>query len=162
MKNSTKYIVSLFVFYLAIVVALMVTSPSHAKNHGFDPMAPTTKWFESLKIPPEEMVSCCGKADAYSVDRYEKLPNGDYRVWIADGSAIVFPDGTRRTAWNTEIPIIVPKENVNKETDDLDNPTDHSWLFFQPKSLYPADGSEPPPSEEVSVVYCFIRHPNGT
>lgn len=133
----------------------------YAMNHGFDPDAPATKWFETLRIPPQEQVSCCGKADAYPVDRYTKLPNGDYEVWIEDGSAKAYPDGTRRIAWDESVPIKVPAERVNKEDDDLSNPTDHGWLFFIPQREYPADGGEAKPSTKVSTIYCFIRHPQG-
>jgi hypothetical protein len=141
---------------------VLLCGDANAINHGFDPLSITTKWFEKLKIPPKGMVSCCGRADAYSVDRYEKLPSGDYLVWIADGDPILFPDGTRRIGWDISIPIVVPAEHVNDMEDDLDNPTEHSWLFFIPVREYPQDGGESPPSNKVSTLYCFIRHPNGT
>lgn len=147
---------------LSIVALLLTLSPVVAMDHGFNPNSATTKWFESLKIPPKNEVSCCGKADAYPVERYERLSNGDYRVWIAPDNGITFPDGTVRPPWDSTIPIIVPKERVNEEKDDLDNPTDFSWLFFVPERVYPADGSEPKPATKVSVIYCFIRHPQGT
>lgn len=160
MKNSTKYLVTLFLFYLAIAIASVITKPAYALNHGF-PSSATTKWFESQKMPPDEVVSCCGKADAYPVDDYEKLPNGDYKVWIVDGSAIQYPDGSRRVPWDTKIPVIVPAGRVNKLEDDLDNPTDHGWLFFKPIIHLGADGTEMEPSTDFVDIYCFVRHPNG-
>jgi hypothetical protein len=145
----------------ALCVWLMWPHQAPAMDHGFDPGDKGVQWFESLKIPPMEMVSCCGKADAYPVDRYTKLPNGDYEVWVEDGSAHPYPDGTKRVPWDESVPITVPAARVNKEDDDLTNPTDHGWLFFIPRREYPGDGSEPKPSTVVSEVYCFIRHPQG-
>lgn len=137
---------------LGAVLVLALSPPSHGMNHGFDPDAPATKWFEKLQRPDSIPNSCCGKGDAYPVDRYERInARGDYRVWIADGSAIKYPDGTTRDPWDTSVPIEVPFNKVNKEDDDLDNPTEHSWLFFRAST--PTD---------VGTVYCFIRHPNGS
>jgi hypothetical protein len=124
--------------------------PAPAMNHGFDPSAPATKWFESLERPDQSPNSCCGKADAYPVDRYQKNSDHTYTVWIADGRPIKYPDGTTRDPWDITVPISVPDNKVNKEDDDLDNPTDHSWLFFRAST--PTD---------VGTIYCFIRHPNG-
>lgn len=149
---------------IARIVALTLavySTPALAMNHGFDPDAPATKWFEKLKIPPKEEVGCCGLADAYPVDRYERLPNGDYRAWIADGSARLYPDGTRRAPWDESVPLIIPSERINKEIDDLDNPTDHSWLFFVPVEKLDADGHQLP-ADKPSTFYCFIRHPQGS
>ena len=141
---------------LVVLIAYGVHA-AFAFDHGFNKESPDTKWFESLMIPPHYVVSCCGKADAYPVDRYEKLPNGDYRVWIAKGHDKPYPDGTRRTPWNIDVPIVVPAARVNREEDDLDNPTEFSWLFFDPARTF--DGS---PSSKVVEIYCFIRHPQGT
>ena len=149
---------SVIIGALALVGML---STAQAMNHGFDPDAPATQWFEGLKQPPAGVVSCCGKSDAYPVDQYEKQADGSYIVWVADGDAIVYPDGTRRTAWDVNIPVIVPADKVNDLQDDLDNPTDHGWLFFVPIRSYPQNGDEPPPSKSYSVIYCFIRHPQG-
>lgn len=141
-------------------LALLSCSSVYAMNHGFDPGDPGVQWFEGLKIPPADVVSCCGKGDAYPVDEYEKLPDGTYRVWIADGSESPYPDGTKRVPWDISIPIIVPAERVNKMEDDLDNPTDHGWLFFQPRVNWD-EGGKRLPSTEYNSIYCFIRHPKG-
>lgn len=136
----------------ALIVTILVWSclPARAMNHGFNPDAPTVKWMEKQIRPDSPPNSCCGAADGYPVDNYEPLPDGTYRVWIANGDPIVFPDGTRRDPWDISIPLVVPKEKINAETDDLDNPTDHGWLFFRPSN-----------DHEPGSFYCFIRHPTG-
>jgi hypothetical protein len=131
--------------------ALLVLScaPAWSMDHGFDPNSPTTKWMERQMIPNLDYPqSCCGKGDAYPVDRYQKEPNGDYTVWIADGRAITFPDGQTRAPWDESVPVTVPARRVNKEDDDLDNPTDHGWVFMRVST----------PSQP-GAVFCFIRHP---
>jgi hypothetical protein len=139
--------------YAALILSALLwvlwPHPAPAMNHGFDPSAPATKWFEGLERPDQPPNSCCGKADAYPVDRYQKNSDHTYTVWIADGSPIKYPDGTTRDPWDINVPIIVPDNKVNKEDDDLDNPTDHSWLFFRAST--PTD---------VGTIYCFVRHPN--
>lgn len=137
---------------------LVLASSVLAMNHGFDPDAPATKWFETLMIPPGYAVSCCGKADAYPVDVYERLPNGDMLVTVADGSAKQFPDGSRRQPWDESVKITVPKELVNRIEDQANNPTDHGWLFFVPRQSAEHDA---PAATEVSVIYCFIPQPKG-
>lgn len=138
----------------AVIIALLLYSiwpfKAHAMDHGFDPNSATTKWMERQMRPDNPTSSCCGKADAYPVDRYRKLPTGDYEVWIENGDAITYPDGTKREPWDVNISLIVPSNKINKEDDDLDNPTDHGWLFFRPTN-----------DHEPGTFYCFIRHPQG-
>jgi hypothetical protein len=144
---------------LVLVCGLLMTGVQ-AFDHGFSKTSPKTKWFEKQLIPPSYYVSCCGKADAYPVDRYERLPSGDYKVWVAEGYDVPYPDGTKRAPWDTAKPIIVPKESVNREEDDLDNPTEYSWLYFIPAEKLDANGKQIP-ADHPSVIYCFIRHPQG-
>lgn len=134
-----------------IFCLLLIAAPASAMNHGFDPSAPAVKWFEKLERPDSRPNSCCGKADAYPVDRYQKNSDHTFTVWVADGSALKYPDGTTRDEWDTSVPIIVPDTKVNDESDDLDNPTEHGWLFFRPST-----------KRDVGTIYCFIRHPNGS
>jgi hypothetical protein len=137
-----------------LLVFIGTLCPCAAMDHGWPKDDKKTQWMEAQKIPPEYAVSCCGKGEAYFVDRYEVLPNGDHRVWVDHGESVTFPDGTVRPYLSPE-PFIVPADSVNKPEDDLDNPFDHSIVFLQVTDGRPsvaADGS--------LTIYCFIRHPN--
>jgi len=144
---------------LAVVLAALFwmfsASPAPAMNHGFDPDAPATKWFERLQQPDNQPGSCCGKADGYPVDRYWKnvdsngTPTGTWTAVIADGSAKLFPDGTHREYIATGTEVEVPETKINDLMDDLDNPTEHGWIFMVVHA------------GEVGRIYCFVRHPTG-
>lgn len=140
-------------FVLVTLIWLFSTPCAHAMNHGFDPDDPTIKWFESKIRPDSPPNSCCGKGDAYPVERYEcpepKTGKG-CTVWLADGSAKLYPDGTRRDYFDKSVPITVPFNKVNPDDDDLDNPTDMSWLFMRVST-----------PTEAGTIYCFIKHPSG-
>jgi hypothetical protein len=142
---------SILIFCAVVLACLfwLFTVPAPAMDHGFNPNAPATRWFESLIVPDRPPLSCCGKADAYPVDRYQKNNDHTYTVWIADGSPVKYPDGTTRDPWDVNVPISVPDTKVNKLDDDLDNPTEHGWLFFRPDT-----------NHDVGTIYCFVRHPN--
>jgi hypothetical protein len=152
LRPEEPFLVTRILITVAIVVAILLYAiwPVHAMNHGFPPDAPMTVWMEKQIRPDSPPNSCCGVADAYPVDRYEKLPGGDFQVWIQNGDAIEFPDGTRRAPWDISIPLTVPFNKVNKAEDDLDNPSNHGWLFFRPSN-----------DHEPGTFYCFIRHPQG-
>lgn len=143
----------------ALALLFMWARPAPAKDHGF-PDSPQKRWMETLKIPPKDEVSCCGVADGYPVDTYEKLPDGSYRAWIVDGSAKTFPDGTHRYPWDESVPVIVPADRVNRESDDLDNPGNHGVLFMAVRENLNAAGEEIP-STVANSIYCFVRHPQG-
>jgi len=134
--------------FIAFGLWLFWPHKAPAMDHGFDPNAPTTKWFESLPRP-NFPGSCCGKGDAYPVESYWPNPDGTWTAKIGDGSAKKYPDGTRRDPIADGTEIIVPKEVVNRAEDDLDNPTDVSWIFMTVHS------------GEVGMIYCLIRHPSG-
>lgn len=144
--------------WIAIGVAallLLALVPSHALNHGFDPDSATTKWFERQMRPdrpadPPE--PCCGKADAYPVDRYQKHDDHTYSVWVhaSAGELYTYPDGSRRAPFDPSVEIIVPDTKVNPEDADLDNPSNYSWLFMSVNNI-----------TTPSTIYCFIRHPSG-
>lgn len=131
-------------------ILLLLWSNAHPMDHGFDPNSRVTQWMERQIRPDSPPNSCCGKADSYPVDRYVKLPGGDYQVWVENGDAIDYPDGTKRAPWDVNVPLIVPSNKINPEADDLDNPTKHGWLFFRPTN-----------DHEPGTFYCFIRHPQG-
>lgn len=130
---------------------LLSAPPTFGFNHGFDYNDPKVKWFDSKLVPnSKEGLSCCGKGDAYAVDRYEKQPNGDYKIWIENGNGdpITFPDGSRRPKID-EGEYIVPASAINPEDDDLDNPQGHSVLWA---TAYEG---------KITKAWCFVRHPNG-
>lgn len=142
-----------FLIGVGIVVAtvfwLAWPRPAPAMDHGFNPNDVTVKWMESLQRP-NMPGSCCGKGDGYPVADYWDNHNGTWTAVIGDGSGITYPDGTTRNYIATGEKIIVPNELVNREEDDLDNPTDTSWIFM---TVHAA---------EVGTVYCLIRHPSGS
>jgi len=142
---------------------LLFTRCAPAMDHGFDPNSPKTKWMEKQIRPDSPPNSCCGVADSYLVDRYELIKQngfdydanaeaqkGDYKVWIANGDEIEYPDGSKRQKWDIHIPLIVPANKINPMDDDLDNPFDYSVLFFRPTN-----------DHIPGTFYCFIRHPQG-
>lgn len=135
---------------LAAVFWLFWPVRAPAMNHGFNPDAPLTKWMESKIRPDSPPNPCCGKADAYPVARYQRNSDHTWTVWLADGSALKYPDGTTRDYFDMSTPIIVPDNKVNAPDDDLDNPTDVGWVFMRVAS-----------PTEVGAVYCLIVHPEG-
>lgn len=144
----------------ALALAVFGIGKANAAK-GFNPdTSPMAKWMESLLRPdlpynpPGQIWPCCGKADAYPVSSYFINPDGSYSVVIADGSAITYPDGTTRPPIRTGRTVIVPASKVNKLEDDLDNPTDFSWVFLRMYVDSDPDGDY--------IMYCFARHPQGS
>lgn len=138
----------------ALIVAvfmLLAVSRAHAHlDHGFNPNPETTKWMESLRRPNYSDSSCCGKGDGYPISSYwQNKGKGTWTAVIGDGSAITYPDGQTREYIATGTEVEVPDEVVNDLKDDLDNPTDTSWIFLRVVNAEPAN------------IYCFIRHPSG-
>lgn len=132
---------------LAGFVFCMLT-PAHAMDHGFDPNNATVQWFEKLQRP-DQPGSCCGKADAYPVGSYVENADGSVDATVSDGSAKAYPDGTYRPYFPTGEVVHVEKVLVNKHDDDIDNPTDTSWVFMTVNNGV------------TGHVYCLIRHPSG-
>jgi hypothetical protein len=152
LPNSAKVIV-----FVAVVLACLFwlfTTPAPAMDHGFDPNSKTVQWFERLMRPDMPDSSCCGKGDGYPVERYWQnkdangTPTGTWTAVIGDGSAKLYPDGTTREYIATGTEVIVPDLYVNNYEDDLDNPTDVSWIFMAVHA------------GEISAVYCLVRHPS--
>lgn len=140
----------LFLVLMMFLVSSLLIERSYGMDHGFDHNDATVKWFEKQLRPDQPPLSCCGKGDAYPVDRYIHNPHEHtYTVWLHDGSAIKYPDGTRRDYFDKSVPIEVPENKVNPLEDDQDNPTDFSWIYMRVST--PTD---------PGTIYCFIRHPN--
>jgi hypothetical protein len=135
---------------LIVSVSMVTCHQARAMDHGFNPNNPTVRWFQSKMRPDQPSLSCCGKGEAYPVARYQENPDHTYTAWLADGSALKYPDGTTRDYFDMATPITVPKDKVNDLRDDLDNPTDVSWVFMTVST-----------STEVRSMFCFIRHPEG-
>jgi len=148
MPPFLRYVINVLVALLVITIVMAVRA--YSMDHGFDPNSPVTKWFESKRMPPKYEVSCCGKGDAYTVDRYWRNPDGSFTAVIADGSAITYPDGSQRKPMPDNTEVLVPEGSVNTEEDDLDNPIGHSVIWLRVND----DGTP-------GRVWCFIRHPQG-
>jgi hypothetical protein len=134
-----------------LFVLLIGVKPAPAMDHGFDPTNQTVKWFERKMIPNITFQqSCCGKADAYPVARVKRNTNQTWSVWLADGSAIKYPDGTKREPFDENTEIVVPDSKVNPPDDDLDNPTDVGWIFMRVSN-----------PTNPGAIYCLIIHPEG-
>ena len=129
---------------------ILFSKPAPAMDHGFNPNDTTVRWFQRKMRPDLPSSACCGKGDGYPVARYEENPDHSYTIWLADGSALKYPDGTTREYFDMSVPINVPWNKVNDLIDDIDNPTDVSWVFMRVST--PTD---------VGTMYCFIRHPEG-
>lgn len=139
-----------WVVAVGLLVFAFWPTKAPAMDHGFDPNNKTVQWMEKLQ-KPYEPGSCCGKGDGYPVSDYwaNSDGTGSYTVVIGDGSAKLYPDGTRREYIATGTEINIPGKYINPPADDLDNPTDVSWLFM---SVYAAT---------PGTLYCFVPHPQG-
>lgn len=133
---------------ICLIVISLLSGKARALDHGFDPTDKTVQWFESLQRP-DAKGSCCGKADAYPVSNYWDNGDGSHTLVIGDGSAKKYPDGSYRPYLPTGAEIVVPDSKINRREDDLDNPTDTSWLFV---AVYAGIHDH---------IYCAILHPSG-
>jgi hypothetical protein len=94
----------------ALLVLLLLTVPAFGFDHDFDHTTERSKFFGLLKRPDFYPKSCCGEADAYEADIYQKNPDGSYVVIITDGSAIEYPDGAHRDYIANGTKVIVPSK----------------------------------------------------
>jgi hypothetical protein len=165
-SNTVKCPACLFIATLIIIVLLgalffACVRPAAAFDHGFDPYDPTVQWFEQLKRHDYMPYSCCGKADAYAADLYTRNPDGSYDVTITDGSAITFPDGTKRPELPNGSVVHVPAGQINPPTETQGNPTGHSWLFVSIRRVY--DDAHPGGDAATpGLTYCFAPLPEGS
>ena len=139
---------------------LFTPHPAPAFDHGFDPLAPTTLWMQSLERPDNRPAPCCGMADAYQADTYRRHWNGSYTVTITDGSAVEFPDGSHRPPLADGTVIEVPANHVNPPTEQAGNPTGHAWLFISVYGIVGEDGVES--QTTPGTIYCFVPLPEGS
>ncbi len=139
---------------------LFTPRPAPAFDHGFDPLAPTTIWMESLIQPANPPGPCCGKADAYQADTYRRNKDGSYTVTITDGSAVEFPAGGHRTPLADGTVIEVSANHVNPPTEQAGNPTGHAWIFLSVYGIVGEDGVES--QTTPGTIYCFVPLPEGS
>ena len=80
------------------------------------------KWFQSLMQPDHPEVSCCGEADAYEADLFERDGNNWVAIITGQGPRVAnkphIPEGTR---------INVPNSKMKW---DRGNPTGHGIIFI--------------------------------
>lgn len=153
--------VLLIVVFLGALIFAALVRPAHAMDHGFDPYNPTVKWFEQLKRHDYMPYSCCGKADGYTADIYTKNPDGSYDVVITDGSAIEFPDGSKRPELPNGTMVHVPANQINPPEETQYNPTGHAWLFVSIRRVY--DDAHPGGDAATpGLSYCFAPLPDGS
>ncbi len=109
------------------VFGLMTTLPPSVRLTRDDPEwekrpPHIRKWFQSLMQPDDPRTSCCGEADAYEADLFER--DGDHWVAIITGQGPgvankpYIPEGTR---------ISVPNSKMKW---DQGNPTGHGIIFI--------------------------------
>jgi hypothetical protein len=145
----------------ALVILLALTAPAAAFDHGFDHFTERSKWFDQLKRPDYYPHPCCGAADGYEADIYQRNPDGSYDVVITDGSEITFPDGSTRPGLPNGSKVHVPANRINPPSETKDNPTGHAWLFVSIMRSYDEDhpgGNAATPG----IVYCFCPLPEGS
>jgi hypothetical protein len=134
----------------ALLSLLLSTVPAFALDHGFDRTTERSLFFSLLKRPDFYPKPCCGEADAYEADIYQKNPDGSYVVIITDGSAIEYPDGARRDYIANGTKVIVPSTKINPPIETQHNPTGHAWLFM---SVF---------HDKPGNVFCFAPLPEGS
>jgi len=107
------------------VWGLMTTLPSHVWQVRYDPEWENSpprvrKWFQELMQPDNPGFSCCGEADSYEADLYERDGENYVAIITGQGPAVNklhIPEGTR---------LRVPTTKVKW---DKGNPTGHGIIF---------------------------------
>jgi hypothetical protein len=102
---------------MAAFLAIFATQAG-ARDNGQWGNSPTNvrEWFQSLMQPDNPYMSCCGEADAFEADNFDR--EGDHYVAIiTDGKGII-PNGAR---------IAVPNAKMKW---DKGNPTEHGIVFI--------------------------------
>ena len=78
------------------------------------------QWFQNLKQPDHPRQSCCGEADSYEADLYERDGSDYVAIITGQGPAVAkpyIPEGTR---------LRVPNAKIKW---DAGNPTGHGVIF---------------------------------
>lgn len=132
-------------------LAALAACPARAREHGWDKSSPFSQWVEGLKMPDSRTASCCGKGDFYPIVIDEDAVGNEGeamgRARVLDGSALEFPDGSKRPFIKDGTPFRFPKTKVNPPEDG--NPGRTAYAFL---SAY--DGV-------IVGIYCVIPLPPG-
>ena len=109
---------------LVALAAFATILPAAARDNGqwSDQPANVRQWFQSLMQPDAPMVSCCGEADAYEADNFER-DGDDLIAIITDGKGVI-PNGTR---------LRIPNGKVKW---GAGNPTGHGIVFIGPQGQF--------------------------
>jgi hypothetical protein len=94
------------------------------------------EWVRDLKQPEYPNASCCGEADRFEADNFER--DGDHYVAIITDGHGAIPDGTR---------IVVPNEKIKW---DAGNPTGRGQIFLGGENQAMGGG----PSSKY--VFCYV------
>ena len=138
-----------------LALALLFPSPVYPFDHGFPKDTARSQFFSQLKRPDYYPNSCCGEADAYEADIYQRNPDGSYDVEITNGDVIHYPDGAERIALPNGSLVHVPSNKINPPVETQFNPTGHAWLFVSTTRGMGGDASP-------GMVYCFAPLPEGS
>ncbi len=131
MSRPIIFIIMLVAFGLAMISTAFAHDPD---NPQID------KWYESLKMPDQPAMSCCGESDAYWCDGIHVRQGRTYCVVTDDR-----PDEPlHRTHLELGTEILIPDHKLTWKDG---NPTGHAILFISPGVI----GSE-------RVVYCFVQN----
>lgn len=109
---------SLFLF---LSLAACGTKPSFARDDGQwtrNPDPEIHQWFQDVKQPPSDRVSCCAEADAFEADQLAgDNPDGSFQVVITNGRGI----------WSDGKVVTVNKGQIQTH---FGNPTGHIVVFL--------------------------------
>ena len=141
---------------LAILFLMLLPTKAVAFDHGFPKDTARSEFFQQLKRQDFYPKSCCGEADGYEADIYQKNPDGSYDVEITEGSEKEFPDTTTRPALKNGTRVHVPANQINPPVETQFNPTGHAWLFVS--IVRPLGTAEALPG----LTYCFAPLPEGS
>lgn len=109
-------------FFFVFVWAGVLASARDLGQWGNQDPA-TRKWFNSLTVPDNPWLSCCGNADAYWTDSFEV--NGDQYVAIITDRRPDAPLGRPHIEPGTRV--VIPNHRIKW---DKGNPTGHGWIFL--------------------------------
>ena len=121
---------------VVLIIVLVLAWPTHARDLGqwenSDPAI--RKWYETLMMPDNPSVRCCGKDDEYRCEAFVR--NGE--TWCRVNDDRVNP---RRPPVAIGTEIHIPR---HKYKFDQGNPTGHTVVFGRPSSV-------------DFYVYCFVQ-----
>lgn len=111
---------------------VLFTSPSLARdNDQWATDSDISKWYQQLMRPDYPTASCCGEADAYHADSFERSSDGkNYIAIITDER----PDAPlKRPHIDVGTRILVPDGKLKY---DAGNPTGHGVIFISGANVY--------------------------